>query len=52
MNGLGVSSKLNVGWEFLTWLFELGRERGDAFLREHFDKIGKQSSTSIDQRFL
>jgi NTE family protein len=52
MNNLSVSSKLNLGWEFLTWLFELGRERGDAFLREHFDKLGKESSTSIEQRFL
>lgn len=52
MNNLSVSSKLNLGWEFLTWLFELGRKRGDAFLREHFDKIGKESSTSIEQRFL
>src|SRR5512147_323638 len=32
MNNLGVSSKLNAGWDFLTWLFELGRKRGDAFL--------------------
>ena len=52
LDHLGVSSKLNVGWEFLTWLFDLGRKRGDAFLREHFDKIGKESSASIDRRFL
>jgi NTE family protein len=47
-----VSSKLNAGWEFITWLFEVGRKSADAFLREHFDKIGKESSTSIEQRFL
>jgi NTE family protein len=52
MRALGVSSKLNVGEEFLRWLFELGRQQGDAFLREHFDKIGKQSSVDIEQRFL
>ena len=52
MSALGVSSKLNVGLEFLNWLFELGRQRADAFLSEHFDKIGKESSTSIEQRFL
>jgi NTE family protein len=52
MSKLGVSSKLNATWNFLMWLFELGRERGDAFLNEHFDKIGWQSSTSIEQRFL
>lgn len=52
MKNLGVSSKLNVEWDFLVWLFELGRSRGEAFLQEHFDKIGKQSSTAIDERFL
>ena len=25
---LGVSSKVNVEWSFLTWLFELGRQTG------------------------
>jgi NTE family protein len=52
MSALGVSSKLNVGRDFLNWLFELGRRRADVFLREHFDKIGKESSTSIEQRVL
>jgi NTE family protein len=52
MSNLGVSSKLNVDREFLGWLFDLGRKRADAFLRDHFDKIGKDSSTSIEQRFL
>ena len=52
MSALGVSSKLNVSREFLLWLFELGRKRADDFLREHFDKIGKESSSSIEERFL
>ena len=52
MSKLGVSSKLNVGREFLGWLFELGRARADIFLRDHFDTIGKELSTSIEQRFL
>jgi NTE family protein len=52
MSRLGVSSKLNVGREFLGWLFELGRKRADVFLRDHFTTIGKDSSTSIQQRFL
>ncbi|WP_072395796.1 patatin-like phospholipase family protein [Hyphomicrobium sp. CS1GBMeth3] len=52
MRRLGVSSKLNVEWDFLSWLFELGRSRGDAFLRQHFDKLGRQSSVSIEERFL
>ena len=52
MSKLGVSSKLKSDATFLGWLFELGRSRADAFLRDHFDKISKDSSTSIEQRFL
>ncbi len=52
MSRLGVSSKLNVCRDFLLSLFELGRKRADIFLSDHFDKIGRDSSTSIEQRFL
>jgi NTE family protein len=52
MGNLGVSSKLNVSREFLLWLFKLGRKRAEDFLRAHFDKIGKESSTAIEERFL
>jgi NTE family protein len=52
MSKLGVSSKLNVCRDFLLWLFELGRNRAGIFLRDHFDTIGKDSSISIEQRFL
>lgn len=52
MSKLVVSSKLNVGREFLGWLFELGRRQADDFLRDNFDKIGKDSSIPIEQRFL
>jgi hypothetical protein len=33
-------------------LFELGRDRGAAFLDEHFETLGRESSTSIERRFL
>ncbi len=49
LNKLGVSSKLNADWEFLTWLFELGRERGAKFLDEHYDKLNVDSSTDINK---
>lgn len=52
MRSLGVSSKVNVEWEFLSWLFELGREKADAFLRQHYDKIGVQASVDLQERFL
>jgi NTE family protein len=49
---LGVSSKLNADWDFLTYLFETGRERAGQFLTDHFDKIGKESSTDIEENFM
>ena len=52
MSELGVSSKWNVDWNFLKWLFELGRKRADAFLSAHFDKLGRESSTPIERYFL
>ena len=44
--------KPNVAREFLKWLYELGRRRADDFLSMHFDEIGKELSTSIEQHFL
>lgn len=52
MRELGASSKLNSGWDFLMYLHELGRERAEAFLNAHYDKLGRESSTPIAERFL
>lgn len=52
MRELGESSKLNASWDFLMYLHELGRERGEAFLNAHYDKLGRESSTPIAERFL
>ena len=52
MSGMGVSSKLNADWDFLNWLKELGRERGEAFLSAHWDDLGKKSTTDIAKKFL
>jgi NTE family protein len=49
---LGVSSKLNADWDFLIQLRDLGRERADRFLNDHFDKIGRESSTKLEDKFL
>jgi NTE family protein len=51
LNKLGVSSKLNADWDFLMYLFENGRKRGDDFLDQHYSKIGHESSTRIDEKF-
>lgn len=49
---LGYSSKLNADGKFLHWLFELGRSRAGMFLDAHFAKIGVESSTDIEAKFL
>ena len=52
MEKLGDSSKLNASWDFLMYLHELGRARGEAFLDAHFDRLGRESSTDVAARFL
>jgi NTE family protein len=52
MSKLTISSKMNVEMEFLQYLYDIGKEKTDAFLRDHFDKIGKESSTDIAAKFL
>jgi NTE family protein len=52
MRRLSTSSKLNAEWSFLCWLRDLGRARVQAFLDEHYDRIGVESSTDIRERFL
>ena len=46
-----VSSKLNADRGFLRWLFALGRDRAEAWLEAHVEKVGRQSSLDL-QRFL
>jgi NTE family protein len=48
---LGVSSKLNADWDFLMHLFENGRENCERFLSAHWNKIGVESSTNIEEKF-
>jgi len=48
---LGVSSKVNADWDFLTHLFENGRKNCEQFLSAHWGKIGHQSSTDIVEKF-
>ena len=49
---LGASSKLNTDWGFLTELRDRGRDTAKAWLAQHFDKIGEESSVDIRERFL
>lgn len=52
MRALSASSKVNGTWSFLQWLHALGRERAEAFLATHYDRLGRESSTDIAARFL
>ena len=52
MRGLGVSSKLNAGLEFLLHLKEIGRQAADDWLGANFDAIGRRSTIDIKEKFL
>ena len=49
MADLGYSSKLNAEWEFLIMLRDEGRTAAEAFLAEHGEEVGRQSSFDIDR---
>jgi NTE family protein len=52
MHDLGVASKLNSDWDFLLKLKELGREKAAKWLKDNFDKIGKQTTIDIKEDYL
>ena len=52
MTGLGVASKLNADWEFITHLRDEGRKRGEEWLHENYDKLGTESTVDIHAKFL
>jgi NTE family protein len=43
---------MNADWKFLTHLFDLGRERMDAWLAANFDRIGVETTADIKSRYL
>ncbi|MBI3708772.1 MAG: patatin-like phospholipase family protein [Proteobacteria bacterium] len=49
---LGVASKLNADWEFLTHLRDQGRERTEAWLKVNFDRINVEGTIDIRQQYL
>jgi NTE family protein len=52
MSRLGVASKLNADWEFLTYLRDAGRASAEAWLRASFDDLGVRSTIDIRDRYL
>lgn len=51
MSKLSASSKMNLDMEFLQYLFDIGRAKAGEFLENHYDKIGRQSSTDLVAKF-
>jgi len=47
MLGLGVSSKLNAEWAFLTYLRDRGRKATQDWLSEHYDDLGVRNTLSL-----
>jgi NTE family protein len=52
MIGLGVASKLNADWSFLTDLRDAGRERAGRWLADNGGRIGKESTVDIHATYL
>lgn len=52
MRKLGVSSKMNPDWEFLTHLRDVGRESAENWLDRNYDDIGKRSTVDIAGKYL
>ncbi|ACI99241.1 patatin-like phospholipase family protein [Rhodospirillum centenum] len=48
---LGVSSKLNADWGFLTELRDLGRAAASRWLEERFASVGRASSFEVERFF-
>ena len=51
MTGLSAASKLNPEPELLDHLKARGRDAADAFLREHWDKLGEEGSLDLQAMF-
>lgn len=47
LNPLSASTKMNSEWKFLTHLRDIGRESAKAFLDEHYESLGQQSTLDL-----
>jgi NTE family protein len=52
MKELGVASKFNVDWQFLTHLRDAGRACADRWLQANFSHLGVRSTIDIHARYL
>ena len=52
MQAMSVGSKLNADWDLVNKLMKVGRERAGAWIAGNFDRLGKQSTTDIHEKYL
>lgn len=52
MRELGVSSKLNAEWDFLTRLRDAGRAAAARWLERTFERLGLESTAAIEELYL
>lgn len=52
MRELGVSSKMNADWEFLTHLRDVGRERAEQWLGDNFSALNARTSVDLGAMYL
>ncbi|MGA3307164.1 MAG: patatin-like phospholipase family protein [Xanthobacteraceae bacterium] len=48
---LSWSSRLNGDWDFLTHLYEMGRDRADKWLKANFDRLGVESTVDLHEKY-
>ena len=48
MQKLGVASKLNADWAFLTWLHQTGRASATAWLAANAGHLGQNSTADLE----
>ncbi len=51
MGALGVASKLNADWEFLTFLRDRGRAAAETWLGANYDALGRRSSIDLKSTY-
>jgi NTE family protein len=52
MAELSALNKLNADWGNVTYLMQLGRVRADAWLERNFDRLGRESTVDIGEKYL
>ena len=52
MRDLGVHTKMTPSWPFLSHLRDLGRQHAGAWLESSLDKVGRESSIDIHDKYL